>query len=406
MVGWAIVSSIILLLIIVPLGYWLLLMLASIRSARLVVLEPVTQGYRFIIAIPAHNESKVIESTVRQLSQLDYPQDLYAIHVVADYCTDDTPILARRAGAVVHERQEGPRGSKGAALSWLFQRIDTEEAYDAILVFDADTLVERQFLRVMDARLRQGDRVIQGQHMISNSRQGFFAMLAWVMFLIDNRYQNLGRANLGWSAKVMGDSICLHKNVICALGWGEGLTDDIYLRKQLLLKRIRVAYEPAARGFGEAPETWGKARRQRLRWLRGTSDVSRHFGPMLLREFLNQPSGPLLDGVFQAYFPSYSTLSVLCLPFVAVQLLVLVFFPGLLPRQLDIAWLITFILLFIYPFPALYLERAPLIAYLIILAGPFYMFWRTGLAFKSRFLQRSVEWDRTPHGESPDDMGS
>jgi glycosyltransferase involved in cell wall biosynthesis len=74
-----------------------------------------------MIVIPAHNESNVIGSTVDCLRRIDYPPHLFSIHIVADHCTDGTAAAARLAGATVHERNEGPRTGKGAALSWLFR---------------------------------------------------------------------------------------------------------------------------------------------------------------------------------------------------------------------------------------------------------------------------------------------
>jgi cellulose synthase/poly-beta-1,6-N-acetylglucosamine synthase-like glycosyltransferase len=155
----------------------------------------------------------------------------------------------------VHERDEGPRFGKGAALSWLFQKILKEEQCDAVVIFDADSRVDPEFLQVMERRLVQGDQVIQGQHIIRNPNHGWYPALTWAMFLIDNRFQNLGRSNLGWSAKNMGDSICFRADILRKLGWGEGLTEDYHLRFLLLLKGIRIVYEPAAIGYGEAPLT-------------------------------------------------------------------------------------------------------------------------------------------------------
>ena len=128
-------------------------------------------------------------------------------HVVADHCTDQTVLAAHKEGATAHERNDGPRGSKGGALRWLFQRImadDSAPIYDAVIVFDADTKVSSDFLQIMNVRLNQGHQVIQGQHVISNPDDGWFPALTWSMFLIDNRFQNMGRSNLGWSAKKHG----------------------------------------------------------------------------------------------------------------------------------------------------------------------------------------------------------
>ena len=92
----------------------------------------------------------------------------------------------------------------------------------------------------MDSRLAQGAQVVQGQHVIRNPDDGWFPALTWAMFLIDNRIQNLGRSNLGWSAKNMGDSICFRADVLRRLGWGEGLTEDYQLRQRLLLAGIAI----------------------------------------------------------------------------------------------------------------------------------------------------------------------
>ncbi|GAF83768.1 unnamed protein product, partial [marine sediment metagenome] len=275
-------SIVFLLAVSLPLAYLYLLALAAIRSRSTRASQQ--PRHRFAIAIPAHNEEAVIGRTVVTLRGLDYPSHLFDIHVVADHCTDRSAQVVRAAGAIVHERHEEPQGSKGAALRWLFQRVLNPESEvmspkpcDAVVVFDADTQVDAGFLRAMAARLSQGEQVIQGQHRISNPQDGWFAALTWATFLVDNRFQNQGRANLGLSAKNMGDSICLRSDVLRRMGWGEGLTDDYALRLRLLLHGIRITYEPAAVGYGEAPATWAVARRQHERWLAGTYRSSRRY---------------------------------------------------------------------------------------------------------------------------------
>jgi cellulose synthase/poly-beta-1,6-N-acetylglucosamine synthase-like glycosyltransferase len=383
----------------IPLAYWILLALASVRFPRPTNIIGRLPTHRFVIAIPAHNEANVIETTVKRLHELDYPTDMYSIHIVADHCSDDTAELARRAGAQVHERKEGPRGGKGGALSWLFKQILDGGSCDAVVIFDADTQVDPQFLRLMDTRLAQGDQVIQGQHVIRNPKQGWFAALTWAMFLIDNRYQNLGRSNLGWSAKHMGDSICFKEAVLRKMGWGEGLTEDFQLRQRLLLEGIRITYEPSAKGYGEAPRTWTKARTQRARWLRGTTDASQRFGARLLVNGFRHRNAAMLDGAMQAYFPSYSTLSLLFLALLMGNLILNRLNPNLCPMSLIFLSAFIILLLFVYPLFGLFLERAPLKAYIIILTGPIFIIWRTWLAVTSRFKKRKVTWIRTSHGE-------
>ena len=393
------ISEILLLLLLLPLGYLLVLALGAIRSASTPNTNSRSPSTRFLIIIPAHNEVNVIRNTIKRLQAIDYPSDLFSIHIIADHCSDNTAEAARQAGAFAHERNEGPRSGKGAALSWLFQKILKEEQCDAVAIFDADTRVDPEFLRVMDWRLAQGDQVIQGQHIIRNPNQAWYPALTWAMFLIDNRFQNLGRSNLGWSAKNMGDSICFRVDILRKMGWGEGLTEDYHLRHKLLLHGIRIAYEPAAIGYGEAPLTWARAQAQRARWLRGTHDASQQYVKHLIVEGLKRRNLAMLDGALQASFPSYSTLSLLVLIVLAIQVPMDYFIEPIFLGPLIGAWVAMGVTLLIYPLVGLALERAPARAYVAILLGPYFILWRTWLALSSRFGGKQVTWIRTEHGK-------
>jgi cellulose synthase/poly-beta-1,6-N-acetylglucosamine synthase-like glycosyltransferase len=405
----SVISGVLLLIALLQTLYLFVLALASTRSHS--VQPSQNPQNRFAIVIPAHNEDTVIANTVRRLRELDYPSDLFDVHIVADHCTDNTVQFAHEEGAIVHARSDGPRSGKGAALSWLIARIldvpqDTTRPYSAVVIFDADTRVAPDFLRMMDARLAQGDLVVQGQHRISNPQDGLFPALTHAMFLIDNRFQNQGRTNLGLSAKIMGDSICFHADILRKLGWGEGLTEDYQLRLRLLLKGMHVVYEPAAIGNGEAAQTWKQARAQRARWLTGTHNASQEFAQPLLRQGLHLRNWAMLDGALQTRSLSFSTLALLCMAWLIIQLLtngIAAQFNASAPvfnTFIEGLWAVITVLLFIYPIFGLALEKAPLSAYLAIMsAGPFYIFWRTRLALASRLSKKPIHWVRTEHGK-------
>jgi 1,2-diacylglycerol 3-beta-glucosyltransferase len=392
------VSLVALFIILLPVGYLWLLALAAIRGSAQPRMADRQPSNSFVIAIPAHDEDAVIAATVQRLLALNYPSSLCSVHIVADHCSDNTATLARQAGATVHERNSGPRTGKGAAMAWLFEQIRDTDC-DAIVVFDADTRVDPEFLRVMDARLALGAQVVQGQHVISNPDGGWFPSLTWAMFQVDNRFQNQGRSNLGWSAKHMGDSICFRADVLRRAGWGQGLTEDYQLRQRLLLGGIRIVYEPAAIGRGEAPRAWGQARTQRARWLRGTYDASQQFARRLLVEGLRRRDLAMMDGALQAYLPSYSTLTVITAAAILVQSVANLLFGPVFAWGVVGAWAAMLAALFVYPLFGLALTKAEPKAYLVILSGPFFILWRTWLALTSRFGRRQVTWIRTAHGE-------
>jgi cellulose synthase/poly-beta-1,6-N-acetylglucosamine synthase-like glycosyltransferase len=391
------ISLIVLIVLAIAFSYPLLLALASVKKTKFIVDPSRESSTKFAIVIPAHNEATVIKATVERLRSLHYPSHLFQVHVVADYCDDSTAQDAREAGAVVHERNEGPRTGKGIALTWLFERVFAENWCDAIVVFDADTRVDAEFLKIMDARIAKGDLAIQGQHIISNFNAGWFPALTWAMFLIDNRFQNMGRSNLGWSAKHMGDSICFRADVLKKSGWGEGLTEDYQLRQRLLLAGIRIVYEPSAKGYGEAALTLKQAQAQRARWLRGAKDANQQLKNELFTQALKRRDGALFDGWLQAFIPSYSTLTLVSVVLFAAQLLINWFIHPFFGSFLLTVWAVLVALLTFYPFFGLVLERVPLKAYIAVMMGPFFILWRTWLALTVRLRKKPVVWVRTDH---------
>lgn len=378
-------------------AYWFALALASLRSPAKRGIEAQDPQNRFAIVIPSHNEENVIESTVTRLYQQNYPHELFTVFVVADFCTDETAPLARNAGAIALERNEGARTGKGGALNWAFDQVFALGRYDSVVIFDADTRVDANFLRVMDTRLSQGEYVIQGQHIISNPDSGWFPALTWAMFLIDNRFQNLGRSNLGWSAKHMGDSICFQADVLKKLGWGQGLTEDYQLRQRLLLEGIRISYEPRAIGHGEAALTWKQGQAQRARWMQGVQDANREMEHKMFETLLKRRTGLLFDGWLQTFVPSYSTLTLISVCLLMIQIGINVLIPDVFSQLLLLLWGLLILLLVAYPFFGLALERAPFRAYIAIMMGPAFILWRTWLVLTTRIRKKQVTWVRTDH---------
>jgi len=71
------------------------------------------------VVVPAHNEGSGILPTLSDLQAQLTSSD--RILVVADNCSDDTAIIATKAGVEVSERKDPLRIGKGYALDWGIQ---------------------------------------------------------------------------------------------------------------------------------------------------------------------------------------------------------------------------------------------------------------------------------------------
>ena len=123
----------------------------------------INKKHKFMAIIPAHNEEAVIANLIESLKNQDYDKDLYDIYVIADNCTDSTAKIAKDLGAIVYERFDQEKKTKGFALDWfLKQKIAEKADYDAFFVFDADNIVDKNFIKNMNKKLCQGEEVVQG----------------------------------------------------------------------------------------------------------------------------------------------------------------------------------------------------------------------------------------------------
>ena len=153
--------------------YFLAIFSILSKRQRRVKFEPL---HRFGIIVPAHNEEKVIAKTLHSLKDMDYPHGLYEIIVIADDCTDNTAKIVREMGMCCMERFDNSKRGKGYALQWAFRNIKLAK-YDAFVVIDADTVVMADFLKIMNNRLCNGDKVIQGYYDVLNPERSPSASL-------------------------------------------------------------------------------------------------------------------------------------------------------------------------------------------------------------------------------------
>lgn len=253
--------------------FWLYQIMVSLCSLVKLKDKPlkVKKDHRFMAIIPAHNEEFVVGNLIESLKNQTYNKELYDIYVIADNCTDNTAKVAKEAGAIVYERFDATKKTKGYALNWFLQQKIKEDApYDAFFIFDADNIVDKDFIKNMNKKLCQGEDVVQGYRDIKNPSDNWitsgYALFYWTM----HRFYHLARYNLGLSPLLNGTGFMVKFDVIKPQGWDTvTLTEDIEFSLKRIIAGKKLGWATDAIVYDEQPTGFKQSWSQRSRWTVG-----------------------------------------------------------------------------------------------------------------------------------------
>lgn len=298
-------------------GYLLLLVVASWNAPPPSATLPGVACQRFVILVPAHNEERLLPDLLASLARLDYPTDLFQVHVVADNCTDQTVAVARRSSVQVHVRNDREHLGKGYALNWLLERLkQAGEQYDAVVFLDADSVVSPNFLLAISAHLDRGERVLQAYYSVRDTGQSWVSSLRYAALSVLHYLRPRARMALGVSVGLKGNGMVFAAEVMDRHAWTSSLTEDIELHMAFLLSGERVTFAPEAIVWGEMPDNLSNSTTQHMRWEQGKKQAARTYIPRLLAISLQEllsghPSRAFLlwDAVMEFLQPPFSILA-------------------------------------------------------------------------------------------------
>ncbi|MDN4494568.1 glycosyltransferase family 2 protein [Ureibacillus aquaedulcis] len=265
---------------------YMLVALKSKRKKRNVANNHHPNKYAVIIA--ARNEELVIGELIKSIRKQSYSQEYVDIFVIADNCTDQTAEVAKQAGAIVRERFNKNQIGKGYALDFMFKIIGNEyssKEYDGYFIFDADNLLDENYIAEMNRTFNQGYRVVTSYRNSKNFDQNWITAGYAIWFLHEAEYLNLPRMILNTSCAISGTGFLVHSDLIKKNGgWNYHLlTEDIEFSISQILKGEKIGYCQDAVFYDEQPITFRQSWRQRLRWAKGFYQVLSKYGKDLMR---------------------------------------------------------------------------------------------------------------------------
>lgn len=239
--------------------------------------------YRYAVLVPARNEEKVIPHLIASLKGQSYPSELIDIFVIADNCTDNTAEVCRQAGAYrVIERFDDVKKGKGYALDYALNLIKEEypdNHYEGYFVFDADNLLDENFISEMNKMFSNGHRILTSYRNTKNYGTSWVSAGGSLWYLRESRFLNHPRTLMNTSCAISGTGFLIHHEILDKIGGWKFflLTEDIEFSLQQVLDGETISYCDKAVLYDEQPVKFSQSWRQRMRWTKGSMQVTKKF---------------------------------------------------------------------------------------------------------------------------------
>ncbi len=383
----------------VLLGFFLFYVAALSVLALFVKQQPMTKTSRMrkmAVIVPAHNEELTIGRTIHSVLAVDYPRRSFDVIVIADNCADGTARVARSLGTIVYERQNQKLRGKGYALRWCFDRLlSTQAGYEAVVIIDADSVVSRNFLAVMNFHLEKGAKAIQSSDMVEPRPGAWSSEVTRIGFILYNYVRPLGRRAIGCSAGLRGNGMCFAVDTLRSVPWNAySLAEDLEYGLELVVHGITVVFAPEAIVYSPMPQSAENAESQRARWEAGRFPLVRKYAGQLLRFAFKRASFKAFDAFVDLVTPPLVNLLV----FVVFMFLLHLFLGAVgIDRMTRFAWLWLALagLGGFYLITGLYAGAADRLVYKALLYVPRYAAWKILLYTKLLWRGQGQGWIRT-----------
>lgn len=256
------------------------------------------------IYIPAHNEETVIEDTLENLAQIDYPK--YNILVMDDRSKDRTAELAQKIADKYPEKMKvftrpyDAVPGKSAVLNDALKMTEGE----IICIFDADAKVKPDFLTNIIPYLKGDDiGAVQARKVISNKDDNILTACQYFEYCMDADIQ-MGRDSLKAATELRGNGELVKRQALVDInGWNVNtLTDDLDMSTRLNLAGYFIRFCPVVKVYEEAIGSVKQVIKQRRRWAEGS--IRRYLDSIVeIFKTTKQPLRVSLDQI--AYFSEF-----------------------------------------------------------------------------------------------------
>ena len=229
---------------------------------------------KFAVLVPARNESGVIGNIMVALSNQTYPKDYYDVYFIIESEDDPTYELAIKNGFKVFVRDEmtPQRRTKGFALQECIRSFKKNDLkYDAYMIFDADNVMDLDYLEKMNDLRQTGVEVGVGYRNFTNINTNWLTSGSAILFTYMNSFTSKNRTLLFKKALIAGTGYYVNADIIEeAGGWiFTGMTEDTEFTTYCEYHNINMCYYPIINFYDEQSPSLRTNHAQHIRWVWG-----------------------------------------------------------------------------------------------------------------------------------------
>lgn len=238
----------------------------------------------YAVVIPARDESKVIGGLLKSLQEQTYELPMEQVFIIVETKEDPTVLIAKQYGATVLYRKHLDLKRKGYALNeGIEQILDSGYSFDAYVIFDADNILDRNFLKEMTRTVQAGYDIGIGYRNCKNGNDSVIAASSSLTFSMINTLGNDQKNRESRNMVISGTGFYIKGEWIEK--WGgypfHSLTEDYELTLYATLHNMTVCYNKKVLFYDEQPTTYQVSKIQRTRWIKGFLTCRRKYGKML-----------------------------------------------------------------------------------------------------------------------------
>ena len=233
-------------------------------------------GHSFCFLVPARYEKEVIEDLLISIKNQSVKVNMKDVYVIIETKEDETFNICKKYNATVVLRKHVEKQRKGYALDEAVKFIlKKNKKYDAYFIFDADNILDKDYLKNMIPIFDKGYDLASGYRNCKNGNISSIAACSSLTFSLVNTVFNDKKNKESRNITFSGTGFYIRGELINK--WRgypfHSLTEDYELSSYATLNNLTTYYNTKSIFYDEQPVKYKDTINQRVRWIRGYFDV-------------------------------------------------------------------------------------------------------------------------------------